>query len=233
MNNTTTANQQGFDYNVNNSRSSNSAVSWGAIVAGAAAGASLSLILLILGVGLGLSSISPWANEGISAGSFGISTIIWLTITQLLSSALGGYLAGRLRTKWVDVQSDEVYFRDTAHGFLSWAIASLATAALLASFVGAVIGGSASVVSGIGHTATMAAMADMEQPVSDMYKRVQSEIQSTAVSKREAAEAAREASAYAALWIFIALLIGAFSSSLAATFGGKQRDGISTQDSIL
>ncbi len=72
-----------------------SAVSWSAIAAGGAAAASLSLILLILGVGLGLSAVSPWSGEGMRAATFGVSTIIWLTLTQLLASALGGYLAGR------------------------------------------------------------------------------------------------------------------------------------------
>jgi hypothetical protein len=122
-------------------RSPGSAVSWGAIFAGAAAAASLSLILLILGVGLGLSSVSPWAARGIGAATFGTSTILWLTLTQLLASAMGGYLAGRLRTRWTGVHVDEVYFRDTAHGFLAWAIASLATAALLTSVIGSIVGG--------------------------------------------------------------------------------------------
>jgi hypothetical protein len=89
-----------------NPKSLSSAVSWGAILAGAAAAASLSLILLILGVGLGLSSVSPWAQGGVSAATFGISSIVWLTLTQLLASAMGGYLAGRLRTKWTEVQRD-------------------------------------------------------------------------------------------------------------------------------
>ena len=113
-----------------------SAVSWGAIFAGAAAAAALSLILLILGTGLGLSSVSPWAQNGISATAFGVSTILWVTMTQVVASGMGGYLAGRLRTKWTSTHADEVYFRDTAHGFLSWAIASLATAALLGSVIG-------------------------------------------------------------------------------------------------
>jgi hypothetical protein len=138
-------------------RSLNSAVSWGAIAAGAAAAASLSLILLILGVGLGLSSVSPWARDGIGATTFGVSTVLWLTLTQLLASAMGGYLAGRLRTKWTEVHTDEVYFRDTAHGFLAWAVASLATAALLTSAIGSILGGGvqagASMVGGVANTA--------------------------------------------------------------------------------
>ena len=129
-----------------------SAVSWGAIFAGAAAAAALSLILLILGTGLGLSSVSPWAHSGVTASTLGASTIVWLSVTQLLASGMGGYLAGGLRTKWLAVHTDEVYFRDTAHGFLAWCVASLATAALLSSVVGAIVSGSvaagASVVGG-------------------------------------------------------------------------------------
>jgi hypothetical protein len=116
-----------------------SAVSWGAIGAGATATAALALILLMLGTGLGLSSVSPWAYNGVSATTFGVSTILWLTFTQLVASGMGGYLAGRLRTKWVAVHTDEVYFRDTAHGFLAWAVASLMTAALLTSVIGSIV----------------------------------------------------------------------------------------------
>src|SRR5674476_1672458 len=124
-----------------NTRADASAVSWGAIVAGAAAAAALSLILLMLGTGLELSSVSPLAHNGVSAATFGVSTILWVTFTQLVASAMGGYLAGRLRTKWVEVHPDEVHFRDTAHGFLAWAIASLATAALLTSVIGTIVSG--------------------------------------------------------------------------------------------
>src|SRR5450830_792265 len=106
-----------------NIRTDASAVSSGAIVAGGAATAALSLILLMLGTGLGLSSVSPWAHNDVSAATFGASTIHWVTLTQLVACAMAGCLAGRLRTKWAAVHTDEVYFRDTAHGFLAWAVA--------------------------------------------------------------------------------------------------------------
>ncbi len=117
-----------------------SGVSWTAIFAGAAAAAALSLILIILGAGLGFSAVSPWSSEGASAAAIGISTAIWLALTQIAASGLGGYLAGRLRVRWTGVQTDEVYFRDTAHGLLSWAVASLATAALVGSVLGGIAG---------------------------------------------------------------------------------------------
>jgi hypothetical protein len=134
------------------------AVSWDAILAGAAGAAALSLLLLMLGVGLGLSSISPWTNRGASAAAIGISTIAWLTFTQLAASGMGGYLAGRLRSKWAGVHTDEVYFRDTAHGFLAWAVATLLTAALLGSTVSGIVGAGAQAGASVaGGAATMAA----------------------------------------------------------------------------
>lgn len=118
-----------------------SAVAWCAIFAGAVASAALSLILLLLGTGMGLTLASPWANEGISTATFGMTSILGITLISLLASALGGYIAGRLRTRWANTANDEVYFRDTAHGFLSWAVATLGTAALLTTVIGTIIGG--------------------------------------------------------------------------------------------
>ena len=293
------------------SRTNASAVSWGAIAAGAAAAAALSLILLILGTGLGLSSVSPWAQDGVSATTLGVGSILWLTLTQLLASGMGGYIAGRLRTRWVALHSDEVYFRDTAHGFLAWAVASLATAALLTSVIGSIVGtgvqAGASVVGGVVSTATTAVTAgaaaagsqadkpgadggpldyfvdslfrkpvasevtpaalpvstapaevariflnsvrsgalpaadvthvgqlvaqrtglsqpDAEKRVVDTYTGLQTKLRDAEAAAKDAADKARKASAYAALWLFISLLIGAFVASLAATFGGRHRD---------
>lgn len=291
-----------------------SAVSWGAIIAGAAATAALALILLMLGTGLGLSSVSPWAYSGVSATTFGVSTILWLTFTQLVASGMGGYLAGRLRTKWVDAQLDEVYFRDTAHGFLSWALAALATAALLTSVIGSIVSGGiqagATVAGGVAtmagsekakfdtdsgpmgyfvdslfrrdintavldgraehdampmpgagprhfsagsasevtriflntvHTGPLSAedisyvgqvvahrtgltQQAAEKRVIDTYARLQTRLHEAETAAKEAADKTRKASAYAALWLFISLLIGAFVASFSATFGGRQRD---------
>ncbi|WP_353154669.1 hypothetical protein [Pollutimonas bauzanensis] len=118
---------------------SSSGVSWGAILAGAAAAAALSLILVVLGFGLGFSAVSPWPSSGAEASTVGISAAIWLALTQIAAAGVGGYLAGRLRVKWTDVHTDEVYFRDTAHGLLSWAVATIATAALLGSVVTGIV----------------------------------------------------------------------------------------------
>ncbi len=89
--------------------------------------------------------MSPWSFEGVSKETFGWSSIAWLTFTALAASGLGGYLAGRLRTKWTQIHGDETYFRDTAHGFVSWAVATLLTAGLLTSAIGGVLGAGAKV----------------------------------------------------------------------------------------
>ena len=291
------------------------ALSWGAVLAGAAGAAALSLILLILGTGLGLSSVSPWTAAGVSAATFGVSTIVWITFTQLAASGLGGYLAGRLRHRFADAATDEIYFRDTAHGFLAWAVATLATAALLSSAIGSILGAGAHVgavatgTAATGLAATGAAAAGMgssnagssnagmtsssgatEQPgpyfvdalfrstnapaadaaplptaevmrifahdvrngalpaadqqyvaqlvaqrtgmspadaqtrVNTVYTNLQTQLNNAETTARQAADKARKASAYAALWLFVSLLAGAFVASLAATFGGRQRE---------
>jgi hypothetical protein len=120
--------------------SAQSAVSWAAVIAGGVTAASVAITLLLLGAGLGLASISPWAGRGVSTGTFTVFAAIWLIIVQWVASALGGYMAGRLRTKWVAVHTDEVFFRDTAHGFLSWALGVLITAVVLTGAAGSVAG---------------------------------------------------------------------------------------------
>jgi hypothetical protein len=120
-----------------------SGVSWAAVSAGAVASLALTLVLLSLGSGLGLAAVSPWGHS-VSTTTFKIGTGLYFIVMAMISSAIGGYLAGRLRTKWTGVHSDEVYFRDTAHGFLAWAFASVLGAILLASPATSLIGGAAS-----------------------------------------------------------------------------------------
>jgi hypothetical protein len=248
-----------------------SGVSWPAVFAGAFAAAALWLILLALGTGIGLSSISPWSNMGASASAIGIGAIVWLIVTQIIAAAIGGYLAGRLRTKWVNIHTDEVYFRDTAHGFLVWAVGLVVTAAFLASAATSMVGGKATTAQADGQAsdpnayfvntlfrsvrpadpndASMRAEAgsifanalrqkdvpapdktylgqlvaartglsqtDAEQRVSDVLTQA-----------RQAADTARKAVAHSLYWTFLALLIGAFCASFAATIGGRQRDRV-------
>ncbi len=309
------------DY-VTNVSAQTGAVSWAAVFAGATAAAALSLILLILGTGLGFSSVSPWAREGISGTAFGVSTILWITLTSLFASGFGGYIAGRLRTRWLSVQTDEIHFRDTAHGFLAWGVATLFTASLLTSTVASLVSGAAQTGAALtgaaattpvvtastaepaksdatrsdatrsdadmkayyldllfrrdvspadntgvpvantdspapGSAASKAEVlriytnalvvgnlpaedaryvgqvvaqrtginqADAEKRAQDMFVNIQTKLRDAENAARAAADKARKATAYGSLWLFVSLLIGAFVASLAAVFGGRQRD---------
>lgn len=119
-------------------------ISWAAVVAGAVVICALTLALLAFGIGLGLSVISPWAGAGVSATTFKIGTGLYLIVIAMLSCSIGGYLAGRLRIGWVGVHTDEIYFRDTAHGFVAWALASVLGAVLLASPASSLVGAASS-----------------------------------------------------------------------------------------
>ena len=259
--------------------SSSSGVSWAAVIGGAFVSASLALILLSLGTGLGFSSVSPWSNMGASASTVSKAAIAWLILTQIMASAMGGYLAGRLRTKWTDLHTDEVYFRDTAHGFLVWAVGLVITASLLATAATSLAGGAAqrsatgstTATAGEGmanpnayfvdsllrsgnaaqdrndvavrgevdrifahavsqgaipstdnaylaqlvSTRTGLTQAEAERRVSDVFGEFQ-----------QSADHGRKALAHLSLWLFVALLSGAFCASFAGTIGGRQRDHV-------
>ncbi len=268
---------------------SRSAISWSAIIAGAVAAIATSILLVILGVGLGLTSVSPWSNMGASATAVGVGAIVWLVVTQWLSAGLGGYLAGRLRTKWVSVHTHEVFFRDTAHGFLAWALGTVVTIGLLSSAIGSMVSGATSaattVLSGAAQGATQSAgslgnptayftdmlsrsdtpatnanpqdvrgesarifttalgsgemaaadrtrlaqlvasqtglsQADAEKRVDD----VMAQAKAAAAKVQQAADDARKAAATFAIFLFLSLIIGAFIASVAAAYGGSERD---------
>lgn len=259
-----------------------SGVSWAAVIAGAFVAAALSLALLILGTGIGFSAVSPWANAGASASTIGWTAIIWLVLMQIIASSVGGYLAGRLRTRWINIHTHEVYFRDTAHGFLVWAVGLVITAAFLTSAATSMAGGAAragmtaadrpesaqssrdgfgphgyvvdrllratapgsdkdnalvrgeiglifanglregslppadrSYLAQVVSAKTGASAPDAERRVDDAFAQAQ-----------QAAESARKAVAHSMYWTFLALLVGAFCASVAATIGGKERDRV-------
>jgi hypothetical protein len=121
--------------------SSASAASWPAIFAGAIVAVAVSFILVALGTGLGFAIISPWPGHGASATAFTVNAAIWLIVSQWVSAAIGGYIAGRLRTKWVGTHTHEVFFRDTAHGLVTWSVATVLVAFALGSSATSMVGG--------------------------------------------------------------------------------------------
>jgi len=172
-----------------------SGVSWPAIIAGAFAAAGATMILLSLGSGLGLAAASPYAR-GPGPATFGVMTGIWLILTQWVSAGAGGYITGRLRTRWANTHTHEVFFRDTAHGFLTWSLATVAAAVLIAPAFAAVAGDAANAANAAGAATVTAADAD----------------------------AARKAASAVSIFTALSMVIGAFIASVAAAIGGHERD---------
>ncbi len=156
------------------------AVSWSAVLAGVIAASALSVILFAVGGGLGLAAATPWS----SAGAVGIGAGVWLVVTQWLASALGGYLAGRLRTRWIGTHAHEVHFRDTAHGLLTWAGATLVAVAIATLGAGAA-----------GERALEAAEAGYAHDADALYRSVSGDITATQAARDEAARILASASA--------------------------------------
>jgi hypothetical protein len=248
------------------------------------------LLLVALGSGIGLSSVSPWSSANPSATTFTLLAAVWLIIVQWLSSGLGGYLAGRTRTKWVGIHTHEAFFRDTAHGFLAWALASLLVAAFATSTVSSAVSSAgraiSSVAGGAASGATQAAAGQTSGPdgyfldtlfrkdqpdanaasqdaraeagrvliraisngtldpgdrtylakliaartgisQQDAEKRIDeviAQMKAAEEKAKQAADAARKASASASFYLFFSMLIGAFIASAAGAVGGRQRD---------
>jgi hypothetical protein len=299
----TTLNTGGSPASLGKRESFGSAVSWGAVLAGAFVACATYLMLLLAGAGFGFASMSPWGDDGASAKTLGIGAIVWLVVIQIISAGLGGYIAGRLRTKWVDTHSDEVYFRDTAHGFLVWAVGAVFSAFLLGSGLSSIVGGAAkagaNAASGAGSAVSSAVssaasssgqegmgpsaryyvdslfrsdrpdasqgdnakaevgrivavsltrgsitpedkayvakvisaqagidQAAAEKRIDDTINRAKQTAEDAKQKAREAADQARKAAVGFALWAFLSMLIGAFSSSFAATRGGRTRDTV-------
>jgi len=247
-----------------------SGVSWGAVIGGAFVCAALYLILLELGAGFGLSAVSPWSNVGLSASGAGSAAIVWLIFIEIVASALGGYLTGRLRTKWVSVHTDEVFFRDTANGFLSWAVALVVSVTLLASAATSMVGRVAaqpatassdpntyfvdtlfrsdnvapenkdgSLRAEAGRILANGLRSNQMSAADQSYlarliaagtgisqATAEKRVSDVVAEARQTEDTARKATAHLLLWLFLALLMGAFSASYAATIGGRQRDHV-------
>lgn len=220
-----------------------SAVSWGAVFAGAVIAAALSALLIMGGTGLGFLAVSPWRGEGASGVAIVASTIAWLFVVQIIAYGAAGYVTGRLRTRWTDTATDEIYFRDTAHGLLVWAVSALIGLALLGSAASSAVTGAANAGaslagSGAGAAAAAASQSADSLSVEQALERLNEAIQRSAPltesdrlaaaqteqTLREAADDARKAAAAFSLWAFAALLTGAFVASFAATVGGRARD---------
>jgi hypothetical protein len=114
-------------------------VEWGAVLAGAVLAAALSFVFLTFGAAIGLSTTSPWADSGVSAKTLAAMAVFFAMVQQIGSFMAGGYVAGRMRSRWGETNKDEIEFRDGLHGGLVWAVGVAIGAALFLSTAGSAV----------------------------------------------------------------------------------------------
>ncbi len=212
---------------VENERSPSSAVSWGAIIAGAAVMAAFSLLLLALGAGIGFSVIDPWISGHVAPATTKAATVagIYLTVTAVLAAAVGGYVTGRLRNLWPGVHPHEAFFRDTAHGLVAWAVAIVLSAAFLGPAASAVSAGAVG-LQGERLAGNGAPGQVTQQDRSPGGQALTTDNLNASGSKAQLPpETARRIAAMLSFWLVASMFAGALSASLAAWEGGGIRDG--------
>jgi hypothetical protein len=215
-----------------------SAVSWGAIFAGASVAAAVSLVLLTLAIGFGMLTVASWPY--VSGTHVAAEAAIALIIMQWVSAALGGYITGRLRTRWVGLHTHEVFFRDTAHGFIAWSVATLVAAFFFASAAGSAVRGDDTQTlnltpqrhneyaeersverdrNGLVRIASAGAQGLTASAARHLDARLQADPPAEGMPEVDARSAAR-----GSIWVALSMLIGAFIASASAAVGGRLRD---------
>ncbi len=140
-----------------------SAIAWPAILGGTVVSLAVSVVLMEIGSGFGLA----WVSSA-SARTLTVVAVIWLIVAQWIAGGVGGYLTGRLRTKWVGTHTHEVFFRDTAHGFLTWSAATIVGLLLLAVASSALVAGGVRAASTLGAGVAQAASGAAASAAGDM-----------------------------------------------------------------
>ncbi|SNR43812.1 hypothetical protein EYF88_08680 [Paracoccus sediminis] len=111
-----------------------SIMDWPAILSGAAVAAAAMVVFTGFTAAIGLGSVSAEPGEGL--GTFAMILVGFFAFLSTLGSyALGGYIAGRMRTPVQGIGADETKARDGAHGLTVWAIGTLVGALLTLGLV--------------------------------------------------------------------------------------------------
>jgi hypothetical protein len=115
-------------------------ISWGAVFAGTAVGLVFQLWLAMFGVAIGASTIDP-LKEAHPMSGIGTGSAVWLVITIIAASFVGGWVTGKLAGIPRRTES-------ALHGATSWAIATMASFLMITTVFGALMAGTAAVASG-------------------------------------------------------------------------------------
>ena len=144
-------------------------VEWGAVLAGAFLAAAISFVLLTFGAAIGLSATSPWPNSGVSAKVIASVAVFWAMAQQIGAFMAGGYVAGRMRSRWHEA-GHEADFRDGLHGGLVWAVGVVIGAALFLSAAGSVAKTGAEVAGGAAAMASASTSDPMDAVLDTMLR---------------------------------------------------------------
>jgi hypothetical protein len=144
-------------------------VEWGSVLAGAVLAAAISFVLLTFGAAIGLSATSPWPNSGASAKVIASVAVFWAMAQQIGAFMAGGYVAGRMRSRWHET-GHEVEFRDGLHGGLVWAVGVVIGAALFLSTTGSVAKTGTDVAGGVAAMAGTSTNAPMDAVLDTMLR---------------------------------------------------------------
>ncbi len=212
------------------SAASASAVAWSAIFAGASVAAAVSLVLLTLAIGFGVLTVASWPY--VSGARVAAEAAIALIVMQWVSAALGGYITGRLRTRWVGLHTHEVFFRDTAHGFIAWSVATLVAALFFASAMGGSMRSDDTETLNLtpqrhSEAGAVPALRDRNELVkvpSDSERMSAAGPRHMDVATEGMPEVDPKSAAKGSIWVALSMLIGAFIASASAALGGRLRD---------
>lgn len=144
--------------------------SWGATFAGALVAMGVTFLLLTLGSGIGLSLVTARHATAGGATTFLTMGAIYFLAAQAFGFAAGGHVVGRLIGPALET-TQEKDFRAGAHGLVSWALAVVATATIVA--LSAILAGSAittgALTAALGSMPANGTRGESSQPATTSY----------------------------------------------------------------
>lgn len=205
-------------------------IDWSAVVAGAALASAVSFVLLTFVTSIGFSIVPVGSNSTMSAGLIGSLAALMILAQQIAAFLAGGYVAGRMRSRWMSTTGDEVEFRDGLHGGLVWAVGVAIGAALFFSTAGGAVRLGADAV---GRPAAALASNAPVESVIDTLLRPQSPGNATPATGRTEGSTAAEIRAELGRILFNAVTPGRAVTAQDRTYVAAviaQRTGVTPQE---
>lgn len=172
---------------------------WSAVVAGAIVSLVVQLLLSLLGAGVGAATFDPSRGDTLSGENAAWAGLMWWLVAGVVAAFTGGLMAG-----WVAGWRPRVdTFEGTFQGFMAWSVATL----IVAVFVLGLAGGATGISARLG--------GPMAGDIGAVERTAAGNAELTTTQQEEMADAA----AQAAIWSFVALLLGAGIATLGGYVG--------------